>query len=148
MHVQSGKTVLWLHFPPFPFPKPSSVPTGVNKCCVWLFSASLVQQDRCKSGGVTLGVCVCVYTVSPVLVLLVLLLLETCGTEPLAGQRSLHVLDLPPPQLSDGWTDETPLVQIHGSIQLCMKLQKKKNQHDYQTAKHHLQIAFVLECQK
>lgn len=71
--------------------------------------------------------CLCVFflfSVLLVLVLLVFLLFEARGTKSLAGQCSLYVLYLPPPQLPDGWTDEAPLVQIHGSIQL----QKRKDE--------------------
>lgn len=70
---------------------------------------------------------------SPVLVLLVLLLrllllmlLQPGGTEPLAGQRCLHVLDLSSPQLPQGWTDQAPLIQIHCSFQLHEKHTKLK----------------------
>ena len=92
-------------------------PTGVVKCCSWVYGP---VQFVIRT-AVWLCVCVYVCVVLPVLVLLVLLLFEACGSEPLAGQSGLHVLDLPPPQLPDGWTDEAPLVQIHGSIQLHMK---------------------------
>lgn len=54
----------------------------------------------------------------PVLVLLVLLLLESRGAEPLTGQSRLHVLDLPPPQFAEGRADQASLVQVRGAVQL------------------------------
>lgn len=91
-------------------------PTGMKNCFVLLFS-----QYPQSSGLVQVSGCVCIQYVSvilPVLVLFVFLLSEACGTKSLAGQCSLHVLYLPPPQFPDGWTDKAPLVQIHGSIKL------------------------------
>lgn len=100
MHAQSGKQCCGRTFLHFLFQNPPRFPqesrNAVSDCSLSVSgSAGQVQVQ-----GVTLSVCV--NTVSPVLVLLVLLLLETRGTEPLAGQRGLHVLDLPPPQLPDG----------------------------------------------
>ena len=73
-------------------------------------------------------VSVCLRVLLPVLVLLVLLLFDACGSKSLAGQSGFHVLDLPRPQLPDGWTDESSLVQIHGSIQLHAKHKNRQAQ--------------------
>lgn len=96
--------------------------------------------EFCFKTVINVCVCMCVRVcvASHVLVLLVLLLIEACGSKSLAGQRCLHVLDLPPPQLSDGWTDEASLVQIHGSIQLRHKDSTDDKQQHKQ--RHHMDL--------